>query len=50
MAGEALSSELTTRQAWGKRGELILQDSNNVVLVSLDPETGNEVELWQVIL
>jgi hypothetical protein len=34
--------------AWGKRGELILLDSDNGMLVSLDPEIGDEVELWQV--
>jgi hypothetical protein len=36
--------------AWGKRGELIFLDSDNAMLVSLDPETGDEVELWQVSL
>jgi hypothetical protein len=34
--------------AWGKRGELILLDSDNAMLVSLDPATSDEVELWQV--
>lgn len=36
--------------AWGKRGELIALDSDNGLLVSLDPDTGDEVELWQVTI
>ncbi|WIA37366.1 hypothetical protein OEZ86_014294 [Tetradesmus obliquus] len=36
--------------AWGRQGQqqLILLDSDNAALVSLDPATGDEVELWQV--
>lgn len=38
--------------AWGRQGQqqLILLDSDNAALVSLDPATGDEVELWQVRL
>lgn len=36
--------------AWGNSGLLILLDSDNGMLVSMDPSTGDEVELWQVLL